>query len=721
MMTHIWRLFCILAATQLLACSPPDEEQAKAYVVHGDLAVEQQKFRDATIEYRNAVKYAPNDATIRWKLVQATLQAADLEASLKELHNLLRIDPGHANARLLLGRLYLSGAKRGEAVRVAKDLTLSLPDHPSGYLLEGELAVQSGDFREAIRQFERAHDCDASLLQPILAAANVSLLLQDYARAAQWYQQALDSHPESVDVHIARGNYFFAVGDEAKADREFEWARTLGLESEAARLGIVVQHLARGRQEHAIRELQALTGDMTSRKGRALLAELFLESGRNDEGQAVIEALAGTDPRDAITLYLKGRLALIQQRRVDARALLSQAIALQGAKAGPHLWLGQLELIEGHMEQGEALLQKAAQLDQEHALTHVLLAKLYLKQHRYERAETEALEVLRRNPAHLEAALLYGDSHAGRDNWGQAETIYARIRDQLPSSSLGYRKLGQLARRQGLAAKAATFYAQAVAQEPGDADTMLQYLLSLEEANERRKADYILKKFVSDMPYDPRRWETAARFHRSKGHLDEARAAWLRMSELRPDEPRPYYELAQLDLAQQKPGDGERLLRRALAHDPRFGDAWTALGILLTSQGSLDEANRCYRYALEAGEFNPVAANNLAANLVEQGADLDDALRYGIQALTAAPAAPSVMDTVGWIHYKQGAWEKAALLLADAADQMAEDPVVHYHYGMVLVRRGEKALAVRELEAALAVAKEFPGSREAELTLASLR
>lgn len=190
-------------------------------------------------------------------------------------------------------------------------------------------------------------------------------------------------------------------------------------ESETARLGIVVQHLARGRQDHAIRELQSLTQAMKSKRGRTLLAELLLEAGRIEDGKRVIGELTSTVPVDAVILYLQGRLALVEQRLIEARTLLSRAIAMQGAKAGPHLWLGQVELLEGHAEQGEMLLQKAGQLDPDNPLTHLLLAKLYLAQHRFDRAEAESLEVLRRNPAHLEAALLYGDSHLMRDNWGQ--------------------------------------------------------------------------------------------------------------------------------------------------------------------------------------------------------------------------------------------------------------------------------------------------------------
>lgn len=93
MRSFVVRLIGVVVTAQLLACNQSDADQAKVHATRGDLAVEQQKFHEATIEYMNAVQHAQNDAAIRWKLVQASLQAADFDLAFKELHNLMRLDP----------------------------------------------------------------------------------------------------------------------------------------------------------------------------------------------------------------------------------------------------------------------------------------------------------------------------------------------------------------------------------------------------------------------------------------------------------------------------------------------------------------------------------------------------------------------------------------------------------------------------------------------------
>ena len=52
------------------------------------------------------------------------------------------------------------------------------------------------------------------------------------------------------------------------------------------------------------------------------------------------------------------------------------------------------------------------------------------------------------------------------------------------------------------------------------------------------------------------------------------------------------------------------------------------LGVVQNSRGKIDEANRRYRRALDLSPKNPLAANNLAANLAEHGGNLDEALKW---------------------------------------------------------------------------------------------
>jgi tetratricopeptide (TPR) repeat protein len=260
-----------------------------------------------------------------------------------------------------------------------------------------------------------------------------------------------------------------------------------------------------------------------------------------------------------------------------------------------------------------------------------------------------------------------------------------------------------------------------VRRSPADAGLMFEYLVALVAAEQKEKGRRLLEDYLGKAPQDPLRWETAGRFHLAVRHPAEAEEAFRKAAELAPDSPRSHYQLAQVYIVQQKLVAAEAALRHVLERDDTFEAAHTSLGLLLTGQGRTEEANGHYRRALELRPTNGVAANNLAASLVDQRAGLDEALRYGLLALEVAPTSAAIQDTVGWIYFMKGSFEQAYPLLASAASQLSENPTVRYHHAMVLAKRGEKASAAAELEAALSLSKNFPDAKEAATTLAQLR
>ena len=149
--------------------------------------------------------------------------------------------------------------------------------------------------------------------------------------------------------------------------------------------------------------------------------------------------------------------------------------------------------------------------------------------------------------------------------------------------------------------------------------------------------------------------------------------------------------------------------------------AHALLGMVLNSEGKIDEANKEYRKVLALSPKHPLAANNLAANLADCGGNLDEALKFAQIAREAAPEDPNVGDTLGWVYYKKGLFDTAYPLIADAAGKLKNNASIRYHHGMVLSKKGKKKEAAAELKAALSLDPKFPGADEAKKTLEGLK
>jgi predicted Zn-dependent protease len=106
--------------------------------------------------------------------------------------------------------------------------------------------------------------------------------------------------------------------------------------------------------------------------------------------------------------------------------------------------------------------------------------------------------------------------------------------------------------------------------------------------------------------------------------------------------------------------------------------------------------------------------------MAENGGNLDEALAYAEDALAQQGDNPYIADTLGWIYYKKNAHIKAVSLLGEAVKKLPENPVVRYHLGMALFKKGEPNNAKKTLEFALKMSPTFPGAEEARTTLESL-
>ena len=99
---------------------------------------------------------------------------------------------------------------------------------------------------------------------------------------------------------------------------------------------------------------------------------------------------------------------------------------------------------------------------------------------------------------------------------------------------------------------------------------------------------------------------------------------------------------------------------------------------------------------------------------------MDLALTYAQVAREQNPNDPNIADTLGWVYYKKNAHIKAVRLLREAAEKLQDNPVIHYHLGMVHVKRGEPKEAQKAFKTALKLSDSFPGADEARKMLNEL-
>jgi tetratricopeptide (TPR) repeat protein len=110
---------------------------------------------------------------------------------------------------------------------------------------------------------------------------------------------------------------------------------------------------------------------------------------------------------------------------------------------------------------------------------------------------------------------------------------------------------------------------------------------------------------------------------------------------------------------------------------------------------------------------------------------LDEAVRLAQGVVQKNPNIAGFTDTLGWIYYKKGLYGAAAEQLQKAvsldeaaarSNKTAPSANYHYHLGMALKAKGDRAGSRRELEASLRLSDKSPFTDidEARKALASL-
>jgi tetratricopeptide (TPR) repeat protein len=710
--------YALAMALTVAGCSEAPANRAAKHESRGDGYAQQEKFREAVIEYKNAVQATPDNSALQWKLAKVAFQAGDPSTSFASLNRVLQLDPTHFDAQWSLGDLHVAAGKLDEAGKIADALLAARPNHPAGHLVRAGVALGASRVGEAIERFKSAVELDRTMVRPILALANIYFAQQELKQAAEWYARAVQADSHSVDARVARGHFLFATGSGEEGRQEFRKAVELSPDQERVRLILADRYAVLGRRADAERELAGLMAEMNSTSARQALAELKLTSGQAAEAKPLVQAILEADAHDPVGLYLKGRIALAENDLLQAAGLFDEAIGRNANLPGVHLYLGLTRLAQGRTDSALDALREAVRLDNANQPAHLALARAYLAEQKPVEAEKEAWQALQLNPSNLEAAVILGDALVLGKNWSKAENAYGAIIRQLPGHPVGYVKMAALRKVQGQSAEMASLFSQALSHAPEDLVILQDYLMALVESKQEQQADRVMGEYLRKGARDPSLWRLAGRVYAAQHKTEQAEKAFRKALALAPNLALIHYELGQLYVSQNKVSAAQSAFQAALDKEETNSGVHTALGALLEGQGKIEAADAHYRRAVQLNPKNVVAANNLAVSLSERQ-ELNDAFAFARDALDLAPSNPAIKDTLGWIYLKQGRVDKGYPFLSEASAALPQHPVVRYHHAVALAKIGRQEEALSEMRTALALPGHFPQSDRAARMVAA--
>jgi len=681
------RVLACLIALAALACQN-DAERAAEHAKKGNALLEEKKWDEAVIEFKNATQLLPNDAAAHYGLAKAYLGRKEPRNAYWELEETVRLNPNDVQARIDHGEFLLFGRSEEleKAVASGDAIIAADPKRWEGYALKGRALAALGRHEEAGEAFEGGVKIAPDQASVVLLWANHLKQTGKLEAAEAAYKRLAELAPGFATAAALGGFYASSPGRDADAEAAYRKALEVAKPEEMVFATTVLANFLASRQRGAEAEdvlKAAIAAKPDSVDLIYALAAFYGQQGRKDEADRMIEQATSAQPEKAEPWLV---LSAHRGKAGDLDAALEAAE--QAVKVAPDNDLAKLRRAEvlvdigarkndsAVLAQAEAAVDAILAKNEEHAEANFVRGKLELARRNYPAALAALRRTIERRPDMAQAYFLSGSAKfltgdragaradaqealARQPNFVEALELLARSHAALGDHALAV-EAGKRALDQGAG--------------PGIHIAIAQSLVQL---GQRKDALAELDKIPPDLrgvdvEYAVGRvhlieaLQTASQAQGERGappkpelvaranaELTSARTHLVRAAELAPNHAEVLASLVTIDLRQGQAQQSLERVRAASKAVPKDAGLARLQGDVELAVGQLDAAQRSYERAIEIDPNQLESYGKLAGLYTHQGR-ASEVIRTYEAALEKNPKSGELHLVLGILEEAQG-------------------------------------------------------------------
>jgi tetratricopeptide (TPR) repeat protein len=764
------RLFIIgfLVTALLTGCTRDPNIRKQKYLESGDRYFDKGKYHEAAIQYSNAVQLDPRFAQAHYKLAETYLKLDDGTHAFQELSRSVDLAPDNYQARIDLANL-LVGGSRGTDGSINTDylkqarthldlLREKQPQNPEVFQAWADYYAAQGNLGAAMQEMQKAIAADSSRSESYLDMALLQLRSNLLDQAEVNFRKAAELDPKATNAQLALGGFYQSRNRLPEAEQQFKRAIELAPKDPAPREALVRLYMTQGRKTDAEALLKQAKSDLPNNsEGYRMLGDFYYASGDLDKATAEYSSLYGDHPKDIQVKKNYVQLLILKSRLEEASKLNNEIL-----KANPHdleglVYRGQIQLRQNDAGGAVDSLQQALKEDPGSAVAHYQLGLAFDTQHNEARAESEWRESVRLRPDLMESQralaglelrrgdldalmqtaqqiiggapyapdgyLMRGLVEMNRQRYSDAQQDLTKAMGVAPGSPAPYVQMGKLYELQKQFAEATKFYQQALDQDAGSTDA-LQGIMNVYLAQKQPdQAIAAARAQIAQSPATSGFYDLLGTVLFQRKDLKGADSALHKAIELDENNADALLKLGQVQAAEGSVSQALATYQQSIQDHPREIAFYILAGEMYESQRDWNNAKAMYQKALEIQPDNPLASNNLAYVILDEGGNVDVALAMAQTARRGMPDSSNAADTLGWAYFHKGVYKSAIDLFLESLRLnekrgAADDPAIHYHLGLAYEKTNQPAQARQQLERALKI---NPNDSEARKALSELR
>ncbi|WP_206954598.1 tetratricopeptide repeat protein [Trinickia acidisoli] len=436
-----------------------------------------------------------------------------------------------------------------------------------------------------------------------------------------------------------------------------------------------------------------------SERAEQLDASLLVLSGKPSEAEPMLASELAKVPADNRGNALLALQTLLSRgpNRVGGLQVLQDLLKSDMDRPEAQLAIGRQQLLADDRPGARASFEHALKIKPDFLPAALSLGQMGPDERKEGIASFESY--VKQNPKARDARLALAQLYLASDRLDDAQKQFESLRsmdpqDPMPLLALGLIKVQQ--KQYDDAQKYLKQYADLTEKTPG-ADPGQAYLylaqLALEQKHEDDAAKWLDKVAPSSQQYVTAR-VTRAQLLAKNGKVDDARKI---LAGIQTDDPHEQALVARTDAAilfdAKRYREAESRLQEANDAFPNDPDIQYDYAMAAEKNGEYDLMENVLRKVIDEQPDNPQAYNALGYSLADRNQRLGEADKLIEKASALAPNDAFIMDSLGWVKYRQGDTTDAAKLLKHAYD-IQPNAEIGAHLGEVLWKSGDQKQAL---------------------------
>jgi cellulose synthase operon protein C len=762
-------LYALLVCPVLLAllgvgCSRDPSVRKVKYLQSGQRYFDKGMYREAGIQFANAIQNDPNFAEAHYRQAQVYLKLQQWTLAYQELVRTVELQPENYSARLDLASLLIAGQRFKEAQEQTDVLLQDQANSPMVHSVVANLLAAQGNLPAAIQEIQKAVAVDPNRWESYVELAGLQVRAGQSEAAEPNLRKAVQLNPRGSTARLALTEYLQSQGRYSDAEQEAARAIDNDPNNPDPRATMVRIYMAQGKKDAAEQFLKQVRRDFPANPaGYTMLGDfyfsigdldhafseygtLFREHPRDlhvkknyvqilvlvnhlDEATKLDDEILKTSPRDLDALIDRGQVEIRQGKFQQAVETLQTAILNNSASGLAYFHLGNAFDRLGKLTEAENSWQNAVRLQPDLTEAQLALARLALTKGEMQVLGQASDRIIALRPASPTGYALRALSFIRQSQLVSAERDARQAIRLGPQSPEGYMEMGNLRLAQKNYEDAAGFYRQALDRDSNSVEGLSSLANALLAENKTDEALLAIQTQIAKQPQSSAFYDLlgTVQFDHRKNVQDLAAAEsnLTKSIDLDKSNADARLKLGQVQAARGEIDQAIATTQAGIETNPAETSFYILGGRLYESKNDWNHAQEYYQRVLQIDPKNSQAANNLALALAQTGGNLDTALSLAQSARRGLPDSPNTADTLGWVFYKRGQYQSAVssfleALKLSARTKALDNPTFHFHLGLAYEKVGQPSLARQQLRQVLRISPNYSEAEDIRKLLGQL-